>query len=252
MLTTGPSRRALTSTWFSTTTGPEATKTLSFWTLTGWSTGCAGAAAATTSFEPLHPLKASPSSIVSPITMYRFITSPRFSPTEPRPDLRPHPHAQPPEKDLSGRSPRGEYLAAALHSRADQAFVIGDADPRKKDAVVAQRLAPGTYHRQLATECVRRKSIKFDGSLLAGPEKRDIMLIDGNVHACPRRIDDFRKGISWFQILSDQVLDMSRSHHTVDRRTQQRLLQPFTGAGNFTRPVVRLHPFDSRLGAVVG
>src|ERR1019366_2323590 len=79
--TTKPSLNAATSTWFSTTTGPEATKTLSLGTLDGWApaSSCTGAAATTAvCLEPLQPLNPS-TRIASPNTMQRLMASPRFT-----------------------------------------------------------------------------------------------------------------------------------------------------------------------------
>src|SRR5208283_5866419 len=189
-----------TSTWFSTTTGPEATKTLSLGTLDGWAaaSACTGAAATTAvCLEPLQPLKPS-TRISTPITMQRFMAS-LASPAKPPPDLPPEPHARPPEEDLAGGFPCGEDLAAALHSRADQAVVVVYADPRKEDVFLALQLALRTHNCDLAAKRARRKSLELNRRLPARSELSDILLIDGNIHNCPRGIDDFCKSIARLQ-----------------------------------------------------
>src|SRR6516164_7022334 len=106
-----PSRRAATSTWFSTTMGPEAT-IVSGAAAGGAVGGRSGAGAAATtegSFALLQPKQASASTATA--ATYSFIFFP--SPADPQPQPGPEPHCRTPENDPSRWLPSSRYLAAS-------------------------------------------------------------------------------------------------------------------------------------------
>src|ERR1700687_947058 len=252
METTRPSRRAATSTWFSTTTGPEATNPLSSGAAGVGAVRCGtgGGAAATLelSLALLQLHRASAMIISGASARTRFIGPPGHllpcavatrragcppnprracpersrgtpalpsSPSKPGPQLGPDPYCRPPEQHLSGWTPARYNFASTLHAITNRAIRIGDRDPGEEGAVRSLYLAPGADHSDLAVKSAGRKSFQLYGGFLAGMKQQDIVFVDGHIHDGARSIYDFGKGVAGRQLPAHQIFHVRSCDHAI-------------------------------------
>src|SRR5438445_5981060 len=170
-----PSRWAATSTWSSTTIGPDARNSVA---LTGVEVFIAlGVVVAASALGTVTPgavgelLQATPAAINNAIganLRNAFMElCPFSSPSEPVPNLAPDPHPWLAKDHHASRTPTSGNLAASLHPRAQRAVRVGDAHASKKHMLIVLHNTLRTDHRDLPVESALGKAIQLQARLFS-------------------------------------------------------------------------------------
>src|SRR5208282_3329973 len=173
---TNPSRCAATSTWFSTTRGPEATKKSG----AGGGRGAADALgrvtpAAGVGLVSLQPIMESARAASSVAANPRFIAiPPPRLPAKPGPELRVEPHGGATEQHVTRRMPAHRDLAPSLHAAANLTLRVGHPHPRKEHPFISLHAALGADHLHRTSKCTVGVAVQLQRRAIAGAQQRHL------------------------------------------------------------------------------
>jgi hypothetical protein len=74
-----------------------------------------------------------------------------------------------------------------------------------------------THHGNRRMESPIRKPFQLESSVLAGPQSAHVYLVESNIDARLRCIDDLGKGVSRVQTAANKIFDMRRGDPPINR-----------------------------------